>query len=396
MPVDDIRPDKTIDMSADAPGIPEVIKAKALRNLASCNRITIDYETKKQRWTKINGFKLTCEARQQPKEDIDDVCEMVMRCIAFHYQGLQQADDDTQGANYRVFFHRLIDDGKVARPSFEYYYDPEATSDTSSTTDFVDEDPRDKMIEFQQSLLDKIFLRMDEAHQHIIALSNQNSNALKPLTEMTDYMGRAWLAGTSMQTQALALVFDHKKAEAQVRADADMAKEYLGSLNKFGKVVATQLGKYVKKKLGDDMPEEEEETATADWDGASAQGADDDGDGKPAAQATSSSSGPSARAEPGKGRAPLADYVGAIADSLTAKQWNKIADAFTKKERSVLTTLFESETDGEAIAAYDVLEEMFEDKMEKLFALREMLNGDQQQALDSLGDVVKRARAGWK
>lgn len=393
MKAPNIQTDETIDMSRDAPGVPEVIKAKALRLFPSCNKVTIDFETKKKRWNKINGFKLDCKRGQQPDQDIDDVCEMIIRCIAFHYDSLGRGDDDDAGANYRVFFWRMVDEDKVARPSFEYFYDPDATSDSASSDDFVEEDPRDKMLDYVERLCDKAFLRLDEAHQHIIALSNQNSAALKPLTEMTDYMGRAWLAGTAMQTQALGLLFDHKRAEAQVRADTELSKEYLSSIKSFGKEVARQFGRYVNKKIGGS---EESESAEADWDGKSAQ--DEDGGSSSSSASASTSAGGNGAAQttaPGNPKHPLAAFLGALAESILPRQWSRIADVFTKKERAALTTLLESKTDAEAIEAYELLENTITSPA-KLITFRESLNPDQQQAVDQLSDVVEKAREGWQ
>jgi hypothetical protein len=308
---------------------------------------------------------------------------MVMRCIAFHYLSLQRTDSDPSGGNYRVFFHRIGEDDKISRPSFEYFYDPDASTDISSAENYVEEDPRDSMIQYQQSLLDKLFLRLDEAHQHIISLANQNGAALKPLTEMTDYMGRAWLAGSAMQQQALGILFDHKRAEAEARADAEMAKEYLTSLRGFGREVARQFGKYVNKKMGGGS---ESEDAEPNWDGSSAQSEDDDD--------TPSSGSASAASSPGSGKDPLADYVGALADSISPRQWGKIADTFSKRERNALTTLLEAKTDAGAIEAYEVLENTVD--LQKLLAFREVLDGNQQEAVDKLGTIVEKARAGWK
>lgn len=386
--------EKTIDLTAELPGVPEAVKLKSLRNLKSCTKVVVEFQTGRKRWKKVNGLKIACKPGQMPEDDADEIAIAITRCVVAHYAELGR-DEDDEGANYRVFFHQLDKDGNVHRPSFEYFYSPDGGDDGVDAdvaevhSDFT---PLERALERMENLFDKIALRLDESHAHIVAISNQNNAALEPLVRMSDYMGKSWLAGAQMQAQALQLVFDKHQADAEIKAKQENTREYISLLKTVGREVGKQFGKHVAKKVEGKDGEDGEE-ASAGWDGSTTtvDDAEPQGDEPKPSAGSQAKSETTAKAASGEA---LAGFLSGLGDTITPPQWGRVSALLAKKEMALFVRLFDCKTDKDAIAAYDQVKRGGIG-LDKLIELRELLDDRQREALDKLEQIVEAARAGW-
>lgn len=333
-------------------GVPEIVRWKTEQHRQYTQRITVDARDLKGKFGKVNGFRLTLEKGNDwfPAQEVDEICENIMWCVDSAYAMRKAEKDDLAELEFKVTFDQRRPDGKRARPSVEFDYNPEGPDMTGGAKNSSDE-VKDATVTALLDLARSLTTHLDNAHLRIIE-SNKGADAvLKPLIDMLQMMGSSYTAGMEMQRRAMDFMYNTRRIEEEAAAADRRQERLLKFFDKPFRIGFAQLAKVLGKKMkAAGVNLEDAGVTEGDGDDAqtSAEGQADDSVGKPAM------GGNDTQAEV---RHPAAEILRSFGMLILPGQWPQIMGVLTKRQQQVFTRMFEQETDREALAAWQAIEE---------------------------------------
>ncbi|KKK58255.1 hypothetical protein LCGC14_3046270, partial [marine sediment metagenome] len=315
-------------------------------------------ETAKNRFSKRNAIKIAGpKLGEEPEEDdIETLCEGVMRI--FHAVCVsKEGDAAEEPVPFRLMFDCKDKDGNRSRPSFRYTYDPDDAESDPDPSDYP-LDPQTESflaaIDVRDRFIDKLCLRIDDAHGRIIEQAGETKNTIKPIMDAYGVMGGMYAAGLHMQQHALALIFDTKRTDAEQKGADARHERTMRMIEKPLKIAMAQGMAFFAKTTGTpvadlaDMFDEEDE--------------DEDGDeAAPGGSADAANDGPEDDGLSDEDREnPISTICRELGNTLRGSQWFGIMDALrTKKNIAILRAVLTVQNDDVAADAgtigYEVL-----------------------------------------
>lgn len=399
----EINFDKPIPDDGESPGIPEIVRFRTTQLLQHAKRVTIEVRGRDGKHSKANGFKLTPvkDADGWPLEEVDEVCEAIMKCINARFAEAQAVDESVESLDFRIVFDRRPDGHQRARPSIELSgYSPDGPdlpigygmSDEAVNAAYPE------LVDSLGSLLDKLMLRVDGLLEHMLKQSDQGSKIFDPLVQMSAMAHQNSVLGMEMQRNAMAYMYSVRRAEAEEAGKDRRQERWMAFLKQPATIAVQQFMTYVANRAN-------KPTGHNDGDGnidprahaARHRAASTPGD-------TQKQSPPSdeqtdeAKADESPLEDPIEHPVAMLAQMLGTlllpTQWGKLAEILTRREMQLFIAMFSAETDDEVVAAYAAIEEGI--KVPKLLQLAAVLDEQQQRGLQQLQALVQRHRENWE
>ncbi len=410
--------DTTIDIPAQPPWVPEKIERFVRDQLIGCKRVMIHHEVAKGRWQKSNGFKLDGTPNKAPTHDAEIVSAAVMMAIEAHHSKLGKGDELAPAQTYRVMFLKVNAQGQEARPSCEYLYSPSGEESFEATDDEQRDNERDFWLRSMERLEAQNKALFDEVRNSNTVLKDMANNQaanLAPFATMIGFMTNAWVAGATMQQQAMGYMFSEARAREDARS-SDRKFDVIVESVKTPLIAVLEHKFGIKLNLSDDEDDDEddddaqakpekkpaEKVVRQAWDGKSASAAETPSDAPVTASSPASSAEPiettaTDAAAPGgdERKDPAAWFARGLGQTIRPAQWRILARNLEDSELDALTKLLESKTDKQVIARYDKIFKKGAISMLKLKALAEQLDDTQRTDLEALQQLVESARAGY-
>jgi hypothetical protein len=410
-PMTEIQFDRKVVDDGISPGIPEIVRYKTQHLIQHARRVTVEAPDRSGKFAKYNGFKLTQNDDDDgyPVEEVEDVCEAIMRLVNAKFREAQASDPEVTSMNFRAVFDRRPN-GKRERPGIDLEnYSPDGpdlpighgmTNIPQSADGFAGEVLAES---FQQlgGLVDKLMLRVDGLIGHIVGMSDQHKEMYEPLVKMMAIANQNSVLGMEMQRRALEFMYSTKRIEEEEAGKDRRAEKWMEWLKKPANVAVKQFGRYMTAKATGQAPAEDEDE---DEDDNKPRGRRRGGFQRTAPQqdAPASSSPSSSSAEEAQPEGPTEETIAnpvatlamALGQLLRPTQFSQAAAILTKKQLALFASLIESETDEDAVEIYTKIEDGGIPLM-KLHQLSAILDERQSEGLEQLVKFIERAREGW-
>lgn len=415
--------DTPIEIPADPPGVPEKISHFLGARLKGLKRIVIQFEQARKRWIKINAFKLDGSPGKNTTAELDEICVAIMVAISAHYTQQQRGDELPGPKNYRVMCNLHEGQGDAARPSVEYLFNP-----AGEEAEMHDVAPREQTDDVYVRILD----RLERQNQDLFGMikdtvtknndiANTNLQALAPFASMFGFMTQVWQSGATMQQQALNVIYSARKDEIEATSSERRIDKVIDA-------VRGPIAMVIKHKYGIDLPLDEDEDEDEDdgdtepspaqrsaskpsktirptWDGSTPTESNDDsapvevtvrddaGETTEPRDDELSEDPPERR--PALDQHPAALYASELGRMIRPAQWLVLSKKLERKELEALVRVFEAKTDATLVKRYDAVFAGGAVPLEKLLGLQKLLSKAQLKHLETLSQIVERARKAW-
>lgn len=379
---------KGIDETADAPGTPEKIRQWLLRSLRGLLAISIQAADENgKRFKQINRISLQNKSGEMPEEEIEDICEGIMRVIS---QYDQERDEDDPPIRFKLQAEIRDKNGNRHRPSVEYDYSPSGSADDFEGLGMygMQDDPRIQIIQEQRHYISDLQYHLNESHSKILEIANNNNSAMKPLMDALGHMGYYFAAGLQNQQAALSMIYDSKKAEAEEKGKAERTKQWIDFLKKPAGAMAGQFMSWASSKLHSRPPAPPPPNDDGETDEPEAhEGARD-----PQAQTEPTVADLEDTLTDEQKENPVATFANAVANIIEPHQWFQVTEILSRREMKVLRNVMEATTDAACVKGYDAFTDL---PPTKLLELHGILTEEQKQMLAQLGELVEAVKSHW-
>jgi hypothetical protein len=374
------------EVTLGAVSVPERMRQCLLKRLQGTQRIIIEWEQSDKKWKRVEAFRLQNKPGEWPEND-DEIVQQCARIIEQHWE--ERGDGDP--LNYRIWCTGYTKEGKRRRPSFEHLYAGPENEDPEQDDDDIDEEEQytiAMVLRQQAGIIDKLALRLDEAHLHIRELSTSNTQMFEPLNNLVGYAGQMYVAAMEMQKRAMFVIHDHKRQEREAEAQDRRMEKYVQIVGPALKRLAPAFASWVKSKIAgedagpaptvDDMQDDgdEAEDIKPPWEQPAKPQSEADADETPSAHYPDE---------------PLADMARSLSQMLKPGDWGTAAKRFTKAEFGAFTELLDARTDKDVVTRWDKIVDGAID-LGKLIALADSLDEDQKEAFDVFQRAVAQAK----
>lgn len=394
----EIEFDRKVVDDGESPGIPEIVRHKTQYLIQYARRITVEARDRSGKFAKYNGFKLTQikDNDEYPQEDVEDVCEAIMRLVNAKFAEARAVDEGLSGLDFRIVFDRRPG-GKRERPGIDLQgYSPDGPDlpighGMTSSMESAAGEIIGQTIEQLGGLVDKLMVRMDGLIGHIVNMSDQHKDMYEPLVKMMAIANQNSVIGIEQQRRALEYIYSTKRIEEEEAGKDRRAEKWMTFLKKPAETAIKQVGKFMQAKVankGRDTDDDED---------------DDDDDDDSGEERTTTTSSP----KPGQGAAhrpsgpdqetienPVAAFSQALGQLLLPMQWAQAQEILTKKQFRIFAELLQATTDDEVVRIHDAIEDGAIPLM-KLVALSGILDKKQSDGLEQLRNLIANHKKGW-
>ena len=358
----------TIDETQEAPGTPEKIRQFLYRNLRGLHAVTILAATDGARRPKqINRISLSNKGGEMPEEEIEDICDAIMRVIA--QQDLEREETDPP-IDFKIMAEVKDKNGGRHRPTVDYRYIAEGGEDDFTN---YEEDPRLAIIREQREYIAMLQYHLNEAHTLTREIANNNNQAIKPLMDALGWMGHFYAAGLQNQQAAMSLIYDIKKSEAEERGKTERTNKWIDFLKKPASTLAGQFMTWAAQK-------------------ASGKGPSVPPPPEPGAEPSSAEPNIEDGMTEEQKENPVATFASAMASVFTSDQWFQLNEVLSRKEMRVFRAVLEATTDRECVEAYEAFSAI---PALKLMQLHGLMNEEQQGFFAQFQELIAAVKARW-
>lgn len=400
--------DNRILESDEEVGIPELLRHKAQRHVRHCVRIVVECRGVAGKYAKCNGFKLTKEKDNNdgyPTQELDDILQTIMCCVNAKYAERLAGDENTEEVDFRVVFEQRHD-GNRSRPTAELEaYSPDGPDMPFAMAGMGGEsnDIHDRVIENLMNLVDKLALRLDDAHVHVISMSDRTKEIFEPLTKLMAMSHANQVTGMEMQRRAMEYMYSTKRIEEEELGRDRRTEKWMEWLKKPTDTAMKQFGRYMRvreQRLGKDDDDDDDDDKADD---AATNNSKGDANPKPKTdgangsakkpQARPGADGPTDEPDADTIENPIANMAQSLGQLLTPGQWAEGSSILTKKQFTLFAQMLESKTDAQTIERYDKVAAM---PPLKLIQLLSVLDDRQREGMEHLRTFIAKAKEGWE
>ena len=374
---------KQVDLP-DPVGVPELLRNKMATILRGTRALEVREETTPNKWLQTNRLDLANRAPAlMPDDSVDDIADVIATMM--HARWLEKTEDSESPESMRFRIQAIKLKEATGRSSFIYEWDPE--NDDVPFDDTADAHTIEAFAMMRDSL-DRAIGMIGDLHDVNIKYAATQTELLAAASKMAEYGVGLAQTGMTAILQSAKMDFDREEARSKIAEETKRSERAWGRAEKIitvaAKAAGSQLGDFIKRKLGINLEVDEEDEGRA-----RAAGADLPNDPPTHEDAPSDES--QADAEAYARAHPIQTLCDVFGRSLTNKQRRALRVELGAKGYALFDVLFTVESEAEGVAAYQAIELRL-DPM-KLLALYQLMDASQKQILEHVAKCVGEAAA---